>query len=210
MKLYRNWIINEVARAGEHTNEHTYVRTYSHTYVRDRPYIPSTTLLCEGITITPRVYWDQHPRNSTPRFTLSRTRCFELWIRHICALHRYNRDWNERVSVSLGPTVFALDQLIAISASPLVQSILEEPFGLLWSIPQSNIPAWTCFLSGLLISCYRFFCPMNSIHAVYPPLTSQYGGACEWWKQKKFSCEFKHITSSAKEKKRKRMPKKKR
>ena len=54
MKLYRNWIINEVARAvtkGEHTNERTYmyVRTYSHTYVRDRPYIPSTTLLCEGI-----------------------------------------------------------------------------------------------------------------------------------------------------------------
>ena len=45
MKLYRNWIINEVARAGEHTNERTYVRTYSHTYVRDRPYIPSTTLL---------------------------------------------------------------------------------------------------------------------------------------------------------------------
>ena len=51
MKLYRNWIINEVARAGEHTNERTYVRTYSHTYVRDRPYIPSTTLLCEGIII---------------------------------------------------------------------------------------------------------------------------------------------------------------
>ena len=49
VKLYRNWIINEVARAGEHTNERTYVRTYSHTYVRDRPYIPSTTLLCEGI-----------------------------------------------------------------------------------------------------------------------------------------------------------------
>ena len=49
VKLYRNWIINEVARAGEHTNIRTYVRTYSHTYVRDRPYIPSTTLLCEGI-----------------------------------------------------------------------------------------------------------------------------------------------------------------
>ena len=49
MKLYRKWIINEVARAGEHTNERTYVRTYSHTYVRDRSYIPSTTLLCEGI-----------------------------------------------------------------------------------------------------------------------------------------------------------------
>ena len=49
VKLYRNWIINEVARAGEHTNERTYVRTLSHTYVRDRPYIPSTTLLCEGI-----------------------------------------------------------------------------------------------------------------------------------------------------------------
>ena len=31
------------------TNVRTYVRTYSHTYVRDRPYIPSTTLLCEGI-----------------------------------------------------------------------------------------------------------------------------------------------------------------
>ena len=57
VKLYRNWIINEVARAGERTNERTYVRTYSHTYVRDRPYIPSTTLLCEGIknevTISP-------------------------------------------------------------------------------------------------------------------------------------------------------------
>ena len=49
MKLYRNWIINEGARAGEHTNERTNVRTYSHTYVRDRPYIPSTTLLCEEI-----------------------------------------------------------------------------------------------------------------------------------------------------------------
>ena len=34
---------------GEHTNERTYVRMYSHTYVRDRPYIPSTTLLCEGL-----------------------------------------------------------------------------------------------------------------------------------------------------------------
>ena len=52
VKLYQNWIINEVARAmtkGEHTKERTYVLTYSHTYVRDRPYIPSTTLLCEGI-----------------------------------------------------------------------------------------------------------------------------------------------------------------
>ena len=28
VKLYRNWIINEVARAGEHTN----VRTYSHKF----------------------------------------------------------------------------------------------------------------------------------------------------------------------------------
>ena len=28
VKLYRNWIINEVARAGEHTNERTYVRTF--------------------------------------------------------------------------------------------------------------------------------------------------------------------------------------
>ena len=49
MKLYRNWIINEVARAmtkGEHTKN---IRTYTHTYVWDKPYIPSTTL-CEGIT----------------------------------------------------------------------------------------------------------------------------------------------------------------
>ena len=29
------------------TNVRAYM--YSHTYVRDRPYIPSTTLLCEGI-----------------------------------------------------------------------------------------------------------------------------------------------------------------
>ena len=36
-------------RVNIRTNERTYVRTYSHTYVRDRPYIPSTTLLCEGI-----------------------------------------------------------------------------------------------------------------------------------------------------------------
>ena len=34
MKLYRNWIINEVARAGEHTNERAYVRTYVLTYIR--------------------------------------------------------------------------------------------------------------------------------------------------------------------------------
>ena len=34
MKLYQNWIINEVARAGEHTNERTYVRTYVLTYIR--------------------------------------------------------------------------------------------------------------------------------------------------------------------------------
>ena len=33
VKLYRNWIINEVARAGEHTNEQTYVRTHIHTYI---------------------------------------------------------------------------------------------------------------------------------------------------------------------------------
>ena len=34
MKLYRNWIINEVARAmtkGEHMNERTHVRTYIRT-----------------------------------------------------------------------------------------------------------------------------------------------------------------------------------
>ena len=34
VKLYRNWIINEVARAGEHTNERTNVRTYVLTYIR--------------------------------------------------------------------------------------------------------------------------------------------------------------------------------
>ena len=31
-------------------NIRAYVRTYSHTYIWDRPYIPSTTALCEGIT----------------------------------------------------------------------------------------------------------------------------------------------------------------
>ena len=31
MKLYQNWIINEVATAGEHTNERTYVLTYIRT-----------------------------------------------------------------------------------------------------------------------------------------------------------------------------------
>ena len=31
VKLYRNWIINEVARAGEHTNERTDVLTYIRT-----------------------------------------------------------------------------------------------------------------------------------------------------------------------------------
>ena len=67
MKLYRNWIINEVARAGEHTNERTYVRTYSHTYVRDRPYIPSTTLLCEGIIsfLAQRVHVSEILRHSS-------------------------------------------------------------------------------------------------------------------------------------------------
>ena len=34
VKLYRNWMINEVARAGEHTNERTYVHTYVLTYIR--------------------------------------------------------------------------------------------------------------------------------------------------------------------------------
>ena len=48
MKLYRNWIINEVARAGEHTNERMYVRTHIHTYGTD-PLSPRTTLLCERI-----------------------------------------------------------------------------------------------------------------------------------------------------------------
>ena len=31
MTLYRNWIINDLARAGEHTNERTYVLTYIRT-----------------------------------------------------------------------------------------------------------------------------------------------------------------------------------
>ena len=35
VKLYRNWIINEVARAGEHMNERTYVRIHIHTYGTD-------------------------------------------------------------------------------------------------------------------------------------------------------------------------------
>ena len=44
VKLYRNWIINEVARAGEHTNERTYVRTHIHTYGTDP--ISSPQLCC--------------------------------------------------------------------------------------------------------------------------------------------------------------------
>ena len=36
-------------RSLERVNIRTNERTYSHTYVRDRPYIPSTTLLHEGI-----------------------------------------------------------------------------------------------------------------------------------------------------------------
>ena len=43
--------MRSLERVNIRTNERTYVRTYSHTYVRDRPYIPSTTLLCEGIII---------------------------------------------------------------------------------------------------------------------------------------------------------------
>ena len=46
VKLYQNWIINEVSRAMT-KGEHTYV----HTYVWDRSYIPSTTLLRKGIII---------------------------------------------------------------------------------------------------------------------------------------------------------------
>ena len=73
VKLYRNWIINEVARAGEHTNERTYVRTYSHTYVRDRPYIPSTTLLCEGIiTMNNNAPHLKSPKNRNRRAALGR------------------------------------------------------------------------------------------------------------------------------------------
>ena len=44
MKLYRNWLVKEVARAMT-KDEHT----YKHTYVWHRPYILSTTLSCEGI-----------------------------------------------------------------------------------------------------------------------------------------------------------------
>ena len=41
--------MRSLERVNIRTNVRTYVRTYSHTYVRDRPYIPSTTLLSEGI-----------------------------------------------------------------------------------------------------------------------------------------------------------------
>ena len=41
--------MRSLERVNIRTNERTYVRTYSHTYVRDKPYIPSTTLLREGI-----------------------------------------------------------------------------------------------------------------------------------------------------------------
>ena len=42
MKLYRNWVINEVAK-GMTKGDKTYVRTYKHTHIRNRPYVPSTT-----------------------------------------------------------------------------------------------------------------------------------------------------------------------
>ena len=44
--------MRSLERVNIRTIVRTYVRTYSHTYVRDRPYIPSTTLLCEGIIIS--------------------------------------------------------------------------------------------------------------------------------------------------------------
>ena len=47
VKLYRNWIINEVARAGEHTNERTYVRTHIHTYGTD-PIYPLHNFVVRG------------------------------------------------------------------------------------------------------------------------------------------------------------------
>ena len=47
-------------RTLERVNIRTNVRTYSHTYVRDRPYIPSTTLLCEGITIESFCAYQNH------------------------------------------------------------------------------------------------------------------------------------------------------
>ena len=50
VKVYQNWIINEVARVMT-KGEHTYKRTYVYKFVRDRPYIPSTPSLCEGIII---------------------------------------------------------------------------------------------------------------------------------------------------------------
>ena len=50
MKLCRNWIINEVARTGEHTNERTNVRTYVLTYIRTGQTLYLSCGVVEGIT----------------------------------------------------------------------------------------------------------------------------------------------------------------
>ena len=47
VKLYQNWIINEVARVMT-KGEHTYVRTYIRAYGTD-PIAPQQLFLCEGI-----------------------------------------------------------------------------------------------------------------------------------------------------------------
>ena len=94
VKLYRNWIINEVPRAGEHTNKRTYVLpTYSHTYVRDRPYIPSTTLLCEGIMRTCVICKAQVPCPCS-RSLGSKVNLRGLWGHLLTFLVSVSTDWS--------------------------------------------------------------------------------------------------------------------
>ena len=120
------------------------------------------------------------------------------------------RDWNKRRSVGPGPKVFASDQLIATWASPPVQSILEELFGPLWSILLVQYTSVNLFSKPLFNWLLSIFCPVNSVHALYPRLTSQYGRACWLWKQKLFSCKFNILQAPPTKKKKENMLKEKR
>ena len=80
-------------------NIRTNVRTYAHTYARHRPYIPSTTLLCEGITKlsinmssdADVVYWRWKRNKNGLWLTVCFVPSVYLSIRKSCQRH----DWSE-------------------------------------------------------------------------------------------------------------------
>ena len=77
--------MRSLERVNERTNVRTYVRTYSHTYVRDRPYIPSTTLLCEGIKIVIYTY-KQIYRSSINTVIIIITYICDTVLSHSCII----------------------------------------------------------------------------------------------------------------------------